>query len=100
MVGWWRVKSTYKRSDRRAIVGSGGFTMYKRAGDSSLGTISASSPVLREKKRQQSALVHCGRRVWRVRRSSSWSAAQRSHGSHPSACMFAPRRRLDVFIDC
>lgn len=50
-LGWWRVKSTYKRSDRRAIVGSGGFTMYKRAGDSSLATISASSPVLREKKR-------------------------------------------------
>lgn len=44
------VRSTYMRPERRAIVGSGGFRMHKGAGDSSLATISASSPVLREKK--------------------------------------------------
>lgn len=79
------MKSTYKRSNCCAIVGSAGVAMHKRTGDSSLATSSASSPVLRGK--QRSALVpYCGRRVWRVRRSSSWSAAQRSRGSHPRAC--------------
>lgn len=32
------------------MVGSAEFTMHKRAGDSNLATLSASSPVLREKK--------------------------------------------------
>lgn len=41
----------------------------------------------------------CGRRVWRVRRKLELVRCPASpRGSHPSACTFAPRRRLGCFL--
>lgn len=80
------------------MVGSTKFTMHKRAGDSNLATLSASSPVLREIKDSNQHRLTI-RRVWRVRRSLELvSLPSVPRGSGPRACMVAPRRQHDVFF--